>query len=104
MQRRHASVVFKWIAMLLLVSALGFAATASACNQQDGSVAEWGERVGKDVGKDPAKTYKYVADRERQLYWPNKPAYVSRIPEGRRVWIKDQATLAQFKGYKPGPL
>ena len=72
--------------------------------QQGGQYREIGVELGQRVqrtGRIPYN-YKYIADYQTKLYWPNEEQYVNRIPKERRVYILDDDTLSQFKGYKRG--
>jgi hypothetical protein len=89
---------------LLALVLLGFA-TASSCGEQGGQYRQMGEQMGRmsREGTVPANL-KYVVDIGTQQYWPNLPRYAEAIPSERRVYVKDEEALAQFKEYTPGPL
>ena len=66
------------------------------------------QQIGSELGQQVSKgripqSYKWVGDSQEKLYWPNEPRYVNDIPRSRRVYILDDKTLGEFKGYKPGP-
>ncbi len=94
---------FRWLMFAALVVSLGAVLNASSCN----SGGEFEQTLG---GKIDARSnierttagHKYVADMSKRLYWPNKPQYVKKIPEGSRGWILNDENLAKYKGYKPG--
>jgi len=62
------------------------------------------EQLGQKLGEGPSRSYKYVADGSRQLYWPNDTKYVNAIPEADRLYIHDDNDLASFTNYKAGQL
>jgi hypothetical protein len=97
-----------WIARVVGLLVLGglawmlFAAVppASQGGQYRQIGVELGQRV-KKTGRIPY-SYAYIADMQTKEYWPNQEPYISRIPKGRRIYILDDATLKQFKGYQRG--
>ncbi len=93
-------LLLKLLLLVGLTLALGLCLTASTCNSDPGFGDPLMKQAGVPAG---ASDYMFVADSRRQLYWPNESRYVSAIPVGDRVWIKDAKTLSKFKGYKPGP-
>jgi hypothetical protein len=68
-----------------------------------GRSGQFGE-LGSKLAQGPARSYKYVADFKRQLYWPNDQKYVEAIPKANRMYIHDDADLAGYSNYKPGKL
>jgi hypothetical protein len=62
------------------------------------------EELGQKLGEGPARAYKYVADRSRQLYWPNEIKYSNAIPQADRLYIRDDQDLAGYSNYQPGQL
>lgn len=87
------------VSIVLAGALLLLALSASSCNRDPG----FGDPLMQKAGvPHSAEDYKYVADSRRQLYWPNTAKYINRIPKANRVWILDDATLAQFRGYHPG--
>jgi len=89
---------------LLALVLVGFA-TAGSCTNQGGQYRQMGEQMGRmsQEGSVPGNM-KYVVDIGTQQYWPNLPRYADAIPSARRVYVKDEEALAQFKEYTPGPL
>jgi hypothetical protein len=90
---------------LALTAVLLVFCTASSCGNQGGQYREMGERMGqmKHQGSVPG-SMKYVVDISTKQYWPNLPKYADKIKSENRVYVLDDATLAQFKDYRPGPL
>lgn len=97
--------MWRWIvlagAVALLVALLVYGAQCGG----GGQYRSIGEKMQTELqsGRIPG-SYMYVADHETKLYWPNQPRYAEKIPANRRVYILDGESLAEFKGYKPGPL
>lgn len=102
------TIRFDWLRALTVTAlalVLVLLTTAGSCGSSGSQYRELGEGLGGKVseGNVPG-SYLYVADMETKHYWPNKAKYVDAIPKKRRVYIKDAETLAEFKGYTPGPL
>jgi hypothetical protein len=99
-QTRGLLLLLALVAAVALVLIYG-----QRCSGAGGQYAQLGQEMqGRlESGTIPA-SYAYVADVGTKQYWPNAPRYVDAIPQARRVYILDAATLAEFKGYEPGPL
>lgn len=96
-----------WIARVVGILALAGLLTMlfMAIPQDDGNRLKQGSQTLVQAAQDSTGipgSYKYVADFETKKYWPNREPYTGRIPDGRRVYILDDATLSEFKGYTPG--
>ncbi|GEM_PF-3036457 len=102
------TIGFDWLHALtvtVLALVLVLLTTAGSCGTDGGQYRELGEGLGGKVSEGTVPgSYMYVADMQTKQYWPNKSKYVDAIPSKRRVYIKDAETLAEFKGYTPGPL
>lgn len=93
------------LAVAVLAVVLVLLTTAGSCGDGGGQYRELGEGLSGKVSEGTVPgSYMYVADMQTKHYWPNKPKYVDAIPKNNRVYIKDAETLAEFKGYTPGPL
>jgi hypothetical protein len=95
----------KWLAGLLaagLAAAIWLAFQADS-SQEGGQFRQLGESLGNRSGRVTTSDYAFVANSRTRQYWPNQPRYVNAIPANDRVWILDQETLRDFKGYRPGP-
>lgn len=101
MGRQQSKVIAAVLLFLLFGLLIGLLV---ARNMGQNQYAQLGEALGERAMQNAAvREFKYVADSRRALYWPNEERYVEAIPQASRVWIRDDETLAEFKGYKPGP-
>lgn len=97
-QRKLLAAVLLFLLFGLLIG------TLVVRNMGQNQYAQLGEALGERATQNSAvRDFKYVADSGKELYWPNQDRYVNAIPAANRVWIKDDETLGQFKGYKAGP-
>jgi hypothetical protein len=98
-------MVLRWLIIVALVALLGIVVSAGTCGGGGSQYHEIGRGLG-EIGQEGGVpgSYMYVVDVETMLYWPNQAKYVDAIPAERRVYVKDAETMAQFKGYEPGPL
>lgn len=101
MDKHQRNVVLAVVLFLVFGILLG---VLVARNMGQNQYAELGQALGQRATQNATvRSFKYVADSQRGLYWPNQDRYVEAIPSANRVWIKNDETLAEFKGYKPGP-
>lgn len=90
-----------WLALLLAAGLIVYMLVRAG--QLDNQFQQLGSELGaKHASATRVADYRYVADMQRKLYWPNEQRYVDAIPKENRVYILDDETLQQFAGYKPG--
>ena len=99
------SKAIRWLMLLALVVSIGAVLNASSCN----SGGEFQKTLGGKIDAESniertTADHKYIADRDKKLYWPNQRKYWGRIPKGSRVWILNDERLAGYREFKPGPL
>ena len=94
-----------WLAVVLAAGLIAYMLirTAQVDTQLNNQFQQLGSELGaQHAGATRVADYRYVADMQSKLYWPNEPQYVQAIPQANRVYILDDDTLKQFAGYKPG--
>lgn len=98
------ALVLRWLLVAGLATILGTAVNASSCSGGGEFKRTLGSKLDVETAIERTTAeYKYVADRDKRLYWPNKRKYWDNIPKGSRAWILNDENLAKYKGFKPGP-